>query len=393
MSRPLPDALPVAGSGVRLHAATRRIAINGKFLITRSVHKSGVYRVAHELVMAMDAVLARGEPRYRDLQCTLLMPAVDPPLPLSTIAVRRSGSPSTVFKGIAWEQLALPWLARRATLINLCNLGPLACGNAYTMIHDAQVYSSPASYSRAFRHWYRLMLPRLGRRSRGVLAVSRFSGDELQRYGVVAGDRVQVVHNGCDHVLRIAADGGFAARAGLGERPYVVALASTQAHKNIGVLLQAFAEPALAGVTLALFGSGSREEFEALGHAVPPGTRFLGRIDDGELVGLLQSATALAFPSLTEGFGLPPLEAMRLGCPAIVARCGALPEVCGDAALQADPHDAAQWVAQVRRLVDTPAFAQAQRERGRAHATGFTWERAARQVLDIALAPAGASLA
>lgn len=381
MSRPSDQQARLA----RHQPHRRRIAINGKFLITLSEHKSGVFRVAYELVMAMDAILARGEPRYADLECTLFTPAGTPELPLSAITLRRSGFGSTVLKGIAWEQLVLPLLARPATLVSLCNLGPAVYPNAYTMIHDAQVYSSPDSYSRAFRHWYRLMLPHLGRSNRGILAVSRFSGGELRRYGVVEGGRLEVVHNGCDHVLRIDADADYPRRVDLDGRPYVVALASTQAHKNIALLLQAFGLPQLAGVTLALFGSDGREDFERQGLEVPPNVRFLGRIADPELIGLLQGATALAFPSLTEGFGLPPLEAMRVGCPTIVARCGALPEVCGEAALLADPGNPTQWASRIRALVDDPDFADAMRARGRVHAASFTWERAARRVLDIAL--------
>lgn len=363
----------------------RRIAINGKFLITQTGYKSGVYRVARELVTAMDAVLARGEPRYRDVECTLLAPAVPVDLPLAAIRLHRSGRASTLLKGIPWEQLALPGLSADAVLLNLCNLGPLAKADAFTMIHDAQVYSSPGSYSTAFRLWYRLMLPALGRRNRGILTVSGFSASELARHGVVAPSRVHVVHNGCDHVLRIVPDRGFPQRAGLSAGPYVAALATTQVHKNIGILFDAFRMPALAGTTLALFGNDTREDFERAGHDVPGNVRFLGRVDDGELVGLLQGATALAFPSLTEGFGLPPLEAMRVGCPAIVARAGALPEVCGIDTLQADPHDAEQWALQVGRLRDDAGFAADVRARGIEHARAFTWERAARRVLDVAL--------
>ena len=229
------------------------------------------------------------------------------------------------------------------------------------------------------------MLPLLGRRNRGLLTVSCFSREELDHFGVAAAARIRVNHNGCDHVLRLVPDATKVESAGLAGRRYVVALANTQPHKNIAVLLEAFASPALADVTLALFGPARREDFERCGLQVPPNVRFLGFVSDEQLAGLLREAAALAFPSTTEGFGLPPLEAMALGCPTVVAPCGALPEVCGDAALWADAHDPAQWVRQLRRLCEDAELGDALRRRGRAHAAQFTWQRAAHRLLETVL--------
>ena len=151
------------------------------------------------------------------------------------------------------------------------------------------------------------------------------------------------------------------------------------------MLLKAFRSESLKDVTLALYGAATRADFEALGHSVPANVLFLGRLTDEQLFGLLKQATALAFPSLTEGFGLPPLEAMALGCPAIVAPCGALPEVCGDAALWADPHQPDQWAHQIARLLDDPKHKAATIALGFRRAAVFTWEQAVRQLLTTVL--------
>jgi glycosyltransferase involved in cell wall biosynthesis len=95
----------------------------------------------------------------------------------------------------------------------------------------------------------------------------------------------------------------------------------------------------------------------------------------------MEDALCLAFPSTTEGFGLPPLEAMLLGCPAIVAPCGALPEVCGAAALYAGPDDAMAWVAAIRRLADEPDERSTFSQIARDHARQFTWRKAALQLV------------
>ena len=151
------------------------------------------------------------------------------------------------------------------------------------------------------------------------------------------------------------------------------------------MLLKAFQSPELRDMTLVLFGPAQREDFESRGHAVPPNVEFLGFVSDEELAGLLQRAAALAFPSTTEGFGLPPLEAMALGCPTVVAPCGALPEVCGDASLWADADDVDRWVAQIVRLRDDDVLRADMKRRGRSQAAKFTWDKAARRLLEVVL--------
>jgi len=266
---------------------------------------------------------------------------------------------------------------QRGTLLSLCNIGPVLERGALTMIHDAQVLTSPGSYGQLFRLWYRLVQPRIARRSRLLLTVSEFSRREIAAAGLAPMSRIAVVHNGVDHVLAVLAKAGELARLGLEPRRYVLALANTQVHKNVSVLLRAFADPVLAGVKLVLFGRARREDFSALGHAVPEGVVFAGAVDDGAVRALMEGALCLAFPSTTEGFGLPPLEAMMLGCPAVVAPCGALPEVCGDGAWYLPPHDPSAWAGALARLAADPDARAHLAALGQARAAPFTWRNAA----------------
>ncbi|SFN41304.1 Glycosyltransferase involved in cell wall bisynthesis [Variovorax sp. OV329] len=371
------------------------LVINGKFL-QPTTSRSGVYRVAREMLVALDKVLAENPALAAAMPCRLLVPGGLPEaalgeLRLSCIQVdrrqrRREMGPRLMrLTGLLWEQLVLPWRARGSTLVSLCNIGPVVYRNAFTLVHDAQVYSSPASYSRAFRAWYRTVLPLLGRSNRSLLTVSQYSRKQLAHFGVANAARIRVIHNGVDHVLRLAPDPAKVQSAGLAAQPYVLALANTQPHKNVGVLLKAFQSPMLKDVTLALFGPATREDFERQGHKVPSNVSFLGFVSDEELAGLLQQAAALAFPSTTEGFGLPPLEAMLRNCPAIVAPRGALPEVCGDAVLWAHPQDPQEWAQQIRRLCSDAQLRDQTQERGRAHAAQFTWRRAACRLLETVL--------
>ena len=354
------------------------IVFNGKFL---TVAPTGVHRVAEELIHAFERLMVDRQNDDTFPEVTVVAPTTAERKPsFSLIRVIKQGFASGLPKEFPWEQFNLPWIARHALLINLCNMGPVFHFDSLTMIHDAQVYLTPASYSLGFRLWYRLVQPLLGRTNRGILTVSEYSKEQLVRHGIARAEKITVIYNGCDHVLAHAPSHGFVAASGLDQGRYVVALSSTQSHKNIRVLLKAFSDERLSHLTLVLFGASDRSAFESLGFQVPPNVRFVGRIDDPELAALMIHALAFACPSTTEGFGLPPLEAMILGCPAIIAPCGALPEVCGDAALQADPHDAAQWVEKIVSLADNPELSARLRERGRKQAALFTWENAARKL-------------
>ena len=97
----------------------------------------------------------------------------------------------------------------------------------------------------------------------------------------------------------------------------------------------------------------------------------------------MEGAVVLAFPSTTEGFGLPPLEAMLLGCPALVAPCGALPEVCGDGAVQVAADDPAAWRAAILRMVCEPDWRAHWAARGRTQAARFTWVAAALRLAEV----------
>jgi glycosyltransferase involved in cell wall biosynthesis len=352
----------------------RRLIINGKYL---GAGPTGVHRVADQLVHQLAcrrqelAELFQEEPRF-------IAPANvrKTELPLE---IERRG----LFRGQLWEQLDLPLLTKSDLLLNLCNLGPMASTAAITMIHDAQVFITPDSYSWGFANWYRRVLPVLGHKHARILAVSQFTAEELVRFGVAPPDRISVIPNGVDHMLGYTVRPGILSRLGLSGRKYVVALANVQTHKNIGILLTAFSDPALQELRLVLVGSDDRRRFEALGHSVPPTIIFAGRVDDGELRALLESALCVAFPSTTEGFGLPPLEGMILGCPAIMAPCGALPEIGGEAAVFAPPDAPGEWVNAISKLASDMAVWEKYSHAGRERARLFTWARAGEKLVNV----------
>jgi glycosyltransferase involved in cell wall biosynthesis len=354
--------------------APRKIYFNGRFL---TAVPAGVHRVAEEMIVAVDKLLSEEPALAAAFDLTLVTPRKTRRMPKLGLVKSKTGGR---FSGVLWEQFDLPRLTADGLCVGFCNAGPLVRRNAMTMLHDTQVYSMPASYSFAFRLWYKMTLPLIGHRHKHILTGTAAAKSELVHYGVAPAGKISIIPHGCDHILRITPDDTAIARLGLQSQPYVLSLANTQFHKNIGILLKAFADPVLKHTTLALFGGATAADFEAIGHKVPGNVVFLGRISDAELVGLMKEATAYACPSLTEGFGLPPLEAMLLGCPAIVA-CDALLEVCAGAALTADPHDPTAWVRQISDLMIDDTLRNDMRAKGKIQAGKYTWQRAARQLL------------
>lgn len=353
---------------------TQAVALNGRFLAAPA---TGVQRVAEELIKQLD-ILLEGSPS--SVPWTLFAPKdAKRHLALKNIAVRYSRS----LNGRIWEQFELPRLVRGQLLISLCNQAPLLQSGGVLMVHDAQAFISPESYSLLFRWWYRFSLPRLAAAADRVVTVSNYSRDMLIEHNIAPPSKMSVIYNGIDHVSSIEADGRCLGRYGLSPRGYVLALSSTQKHKNISLLLEVFRQPAKHGLKLALVGGAGKEEFERNGLSASDNVVFCGAISDAELRAMYENALCLAFPSTTEGFGLPPLEAMLLGCPAIVAPRGALPEICDEAVLYADPDSPGAWSDAIDLIARDGVARSGLIEKAQAHARNFRWDVSARKLAAI----------
>lgn len=353
-----------------------KIAINGKFF---GATGTGVQRVAEQHILAIDKLLEKNATLREKFDFQIFAPKNCPILlNLQFVTKLNAGCLSGIFKNIPWEHINLPWLSRKRTILSLCNIGPILSKNAIVMIHDAQFYSTPESYSLGFRLWYRFTTHMTGIMSAKVLTVSEFSKTQLIKYKIAKPDKIVVIHNGCDHILSVEEDKDIFRKINLSpDAHYVVAQSNTKRHKNIAVLFKAFLTGKLDDTKLVLYGSEKQAAFEKLGYQIPNNVIFTGRVNDEELKALILHAKATLTPSLTEGFGLQPLEGMLLGVPAVVAPCGALPEVCGDVGLYADPNKPEEWVQAIRKMVDDKPFSEALKQKIIDHARTFSWEKAA----------------
>ncbi|MCX7932016.1 MAG: glycosyltransferase family 4 protein [Rhodovarius sp.] len=282
--------------------------------------------------------------------------------------------------GHLWEQWHLPRAAQAGLLLNLGNTAPLLRrGRQAVVIHDAGVFDTPESYSLSFRLFYRTMHRVLARNGTRILTVSAFSRGRLARALGLPEEAIGIVPEGGEHILRPASDAQVLSRHGLLPGRYALVVGTGAAHKNLTVLAGAVDWLAARGMTLALAGARDAAVFRDGGALA--GARPLGRVSDGELRALYENAFCLLFPSRYEGFGIPPLEAMCCGCPVLAARAGAVPEVCGEAALWFDPQDPRSLLAGLEAL---PERREGLRQAGFARARLYSWPAAAARLLTLA---------
>jgi len=292
--------------------------------------------------------------------------------------------------GHLWEQLVLPVRLGGRMLFSPGNTGPVGYRRQVVTIHDASTLDLPDAFAGAFGRWYRWMLPRLARRVLGVVTVSEFSRARIVATLGVPRRRVAVVHNGVTPAPGPLAGDLLSAvrlRYGLHGR-FLLFVGSRDARKNAAFLVKAFAASGVRGLELVLVGGGNDRLFAPGEGAWKPGVRVLGHVEDRDLEALYALAEGFVFPSLYEGFGLPPLEAMARGCPVLCSDATCLPEVCGPALerggapIYFSPRSEASLAEALSRFAGLPAGVRQQMaSAGRARAGGYTWDRCASETL------------
>ncbi len=307
------------------------------------------------------------------------------------LALVQPGAGSQGIRGHLWEQFVLPRQARGRLLWSPANTGPLSVEHQVVTVHDAATLDHPEWFEGKFARWYRFMLPKLMRKARKVITVSEFSRQRLiEAGGVPAGD-VVAIPNGVEDRLRPVqgpALSEFLQRRGL-VRPYFLCVASLEPRKNLRRLFMAWEHCQPDGVELVIAGGAGRVFRDQGFDTSARGTRLLGHVDDADLPCLYSGAQGFVFPSVYEGFGLPPLEAMACGCPVVTSHATSLPEVCGaefladqpgnsGAVFYFDPFDPQSIAASLTRLLGLSASQrQTMTENGQRRAAQFSWRRAA----------------
>jgi len=305
-----------------------------------------------------------------------------------------------------WHRLGIPlWAELLSGRIDLFHspdftLPPLWRAKGVLTIHDLSYERVPECADPAQRRYLRTAVPRSVHRADALLADSENTRRDLMELYDVPADKVTVVYPGVDPRFRPLADPAALERAreryGLGG-PFLLALGTLEPRKNVARLLRAYAalraEDDLILPPLAFSGAVGwmMEGIFRLVDDLRLGDEviFLGYVPDEDLPALLNLATALVYPSLYEGFGLPVLEALACGTPVVTSRVSSLPEVAGEVAAYCDPRDVTDIARAIRWLLMDEAVRERLSQRGPAQAGKFSWDEAARRVLQVYKAVAG----
>jgi glycosyltransferase involved in cell wall biosynthesis len=293
---------------------------------------------------------------------------------------------------IVWEQLAQPWAMRRAG-VDLIHgpafVGPQAGGCPFVVtVHDLSFLLYPQGF-RALNRFYLRTFTRLSvRRACRVIAVSERTRQDLIRCYDLSPAKIDVVYNGVDAGFRPLSNdrvSAFRVARSLPER-FILFVGTLEPRKNVVRLIEAYAHLAPGRPPLLIVGGKgwlydeifARVEARNLGSEV----RFVGHVPGEELPLWYNAADLFIYPSLYEGFGLPPLEAMACGTPVVASTASSLPEVVGQAGLLVDPTDVEALAVAMRRLLADREQREEMRAAGLARVQCFSWQTTASRTVD-----------
>jgi len=346
------------------------IYINGRFL-TQSM--TGVERYAYNICKAMAhlhqpfIIVCPKAPIHQDYD-------------VSDLNIVHYGIGNSHF----WEQCVLPFFfigKKDYVVLSFTGLGSILIRHKIMTVHDLAFLKNPSWYSRTYYWYYKFMTPLAVKTSQHILTVSEFSKSEiLGFYPFLKPDHISVVYNAINKELfkPLASD-----LSPLNSEPFVLCVSSIDPRKNFVRLIEAC--KGLTNAKLYIVGKpnhvfNQQIKFDTTSDHI----HFLGRVNDEELVRLYNQAACFVFPSLYEGFGLPPLEAMACGCPVLVSDIPVEHEVCSDAALYFNPLAPDEILHAITQYLNNAnVIKEKMRQKGYENITRFSWEKSAQVLIKI----------
>lgn len=352
----------------------KEIIINGRFL---TGPLTGVQRTAYELVSALDELISRGDIDSCQYSFILVYSGdILHDIRLKHIKILKRG----VLKGNLWEQLELPLLSFDKLLINMCSIAPLLKRKQILFVHDVSFLVNKGFFSKSFRLWYANAIPILGKICRRIVTVSEFSKQELIDRAGVSANKISVIYNAADHILKFDDPGSDFMKKIDSYKPFCLAVSNLGANKNFKNLSAAIKEIDFSGYKMLIAGG----KIGALKTTSPDvDATYLGYVSDEELNYLYRNASLFVFPSFYEGFGIPPLEAMMLGCPVIASHTSAMPEVLQDASDYFDPYNTKDMGLKIEQLIHDDDRLKELRAKGHQQALKYNWRKSAAQLFNL----------
>lgn len=289
----------------------------------------------------------------------------------------------TFYREVVWNHWSVPRLLRKTEPDLIHSTSPFLSRKIGLIphlitLHDLAVLRRPERFRRWHRNSARRALSRLHRADR-VICISQFTADEAIALLNLTAHQLIVIHNGCDFVSTVPEEAQPATAV---PDEFFLFVGTLEPGKNLSLLRNVWAAAQRRGESLPpLMVVGARWHGIPNEGSPPQNWTYLGHLSDAELVYLYRRARALLFPSTYEGFGLPTVEAMALGCPVICSPVASLPEITGDAALMTELNPNA-YEAAIRRLGRECSLRDALVQAGRERSARFRWETTAREVAD-----------
>lgn len=287
-------------------------------------------------------------------------------------------------KGHFWEQFILPGRLKGNLLWSPSNCGPVNYKKQVVTIHDIVSIDHPEWFNKTYVKWYDYMWPRLCKNAAHIITISNFSRDRIMDVLKVPEEKITVIYNGAD--LKQTSD--TSVPLNLPFKKYILSLGSLEPRKNIPLLLKAWGNiiskiPEDTGLVV-VGGKGNSKIFKDAGiNELPERVHFTGHVPDAYINQLYTYALFFVYLSVYEGFGLPPLEAMAFGTPALTGNQTALPEMVGDAGLMIDPYSLAECEAGILRLLNDEKLRNELSARSLEQVKKFSWKNASEQTWDL----------
>lgn len=287
-------------------------------------------------------------------------------------------------KGHLWEQWDLPrYLKKKQNplLLNLCNTAPLYYRPKMVCIHDLAFLVNPKWFSKKFYWFYSFLIPRIARSAEHLLTVSEFSKNEINQFLKIPRDKISVLYNAIDDRFSPPEEN----QQNENQKNYILAVSSLDPRKNFLRLIEAFQKAAIKDVELKIVGAknaafADNPLFDQLNDQR---ITFTGYVDDAALIRLYQEATLFVYPSLYEGFGLPPLEAMACACPTLVSNQASLPEICGEASEYINPYEIPDIIGKIEKLMQDQKRRKELVLLGQSRVEQFSWEKSVHKLIRL----------
>ena len=286
-----------------------------------------------------------------------------------------------IFKGQLWDQVSLLKFLRKNNnplVINFANTLPIFYTNKIVTIHD--IINLKYDVNWKYKKYYEIVWPIMLKNSKHIITVSEFSKREISKYFNINPNKISVVYNGVNE--------NFKPKETEQKEKYILGLSSIAKHKNFERLVQAFLKIdtdvklyIVGGINPKIFGKDTLRILDKIQES--KNITFLGRVDDDKLIDLYSNALFFVYPSLSEGFGIPPLEAQACGCPVLLSNIPVFQEVYGNSVHYCNPLDENDIKIQIEYLLNNERLLEELKNKSLENVKKYTWEKSAVNFLKI----------